>query len=60
MKGKREKDHRHEIENRAAEGQNQRKMNRREQECEGYTYIEMVGWIDRREKCRRDDDRLND
>jgi hypothetical protein len=34
----------------------QRKSERRSQKCEGYCYIEMVGWMDRREKCRRKDD----
>lgn len=38
----------------------QRKSERRSQKCEGYCYIEMVGWIDRREKCRRDDDSFDD
>jgi len=38
----------------------QRKTERRSQECEGFCYIEMVGWMDRREKCRRDDDRFNE
>lgn len=38
----------------------QRKSERRSRECEGYCYIEMVGWIDRREKCRRDDDSFCD
>lgn len=38
----------------------QRKSERRHRECEGYCYIEMVGWMDRREKCRRDDDRFSD
>jgi hypothetical protein len=60
MTDKREKDHRPERETRTAQNQNQRKTNRRERECEGYIYIEMVGWMDRREKCRRDDDRFNE
>ena len=38
----------------------QRKMKRRQRECEGYAYIEMVGWIDRREILRRDEDCLSD
>ncbi len=38
----------------------QRKIQRRQRECEGYTYIEMVGWIDRREMLRRDEDCLGD
>ena len=38
----------------------QRKSKRRQRECEGYAYIEMVGWIDRREILRREEDRLGD
>lgn len=38
----------------------QRKTKRRQRQCEGYTYIEMVGWIDRREILRRDEDCLGD
>jgi hypothetical protein len=30
---------------------------RRSQESEGYTYITTVGWICRREKCRREKDK---
>lgn len=30
-----------------------RKNERREQESRGYAYIEMVGWMDRRERVRR-------
>lgn len=33
-----------------------RKDHRRTHACEGYAYIEMVGWMDRREKIRRDND----
>lgn len=33
-----------------------RKYRRRTHECEGYAYIEMVGWMDRREKLRRNND----
>ena len=33
---------------------------RRSQKCEGYCYIEMVGWMDRREKCRRNEDSFDD
>lgn len=33
-----------------------RKDHRRTNECEGYAYIEMVGWMDRRERVRRDND----
>jgi hypothetical protein len=35
--------------------QEQRKDERRKCECQGYCYIEMVGWMDRREKERRKD-----
>jgi hypothetical protein len=38
----------------------QRKTERRQRKCEGYCYIEMVGWMDRRETCRRDDDSFCD
>ena len=38
----------------------QRQSKRRQRKCEGYTYIEMVGWIDRREILRRDEDCLDD
>ena len=38
----------------------QRKSKRRQRKCKGYTYIEMVGWIDRREILRRDEDCLGD
>ena len=60
MTDKREKHHRHEKKTGAVEDHNQRKRKRREKECEGYAYIEMVGWMDRREKCRRDDDRFRE
>lgn len=60
MTDNREKHHQNESETRAVKDHNQRKTKRRERECEGYAYIEMVGWIDRREKCRRDDDRFNE
>lgn len=60
MTEKREKHHSHKNKTGAVKDQNQRKTNRREQECEGYAYIEMVGWIDRREKCRRNDDRISE
>jgi hypothetical protein len=33
-----------------------RKEYRRTNESEGYAYIEMVGWMDRRERIRRNDD----
>jgi hypothetical protein len=60
MTDKRKKNHHHEGKTLTAKDQNQRRTNRRERECEGYAYIEMVGWIDRREKCRRDDDRFTE
>jgi len=60
MTYKREEHHRDENKTGAAKDHNQRQTNRRERECEGYTYIEMVGWMDRREKCRRDDDRISE
>ena len=44
---------------RAVMDDNHRKSDRRNRECEGYCYIEMVGWMDRREKCRRDNDRFS-
>ncbi len=30
-----------------------RDQDRRQEPCEGYTYVSMVGWICRREKSRR-------
>ena len=60
MADNRTKDHRYEKETAAAKDPNQRKTNRRERECEGYAYIQTVGWIDRREKCRRNDDRFSE
>lgn len=33
-----------------------RENHRRTNECEGYAYIEMVGWMDRRERVRRNND----
>ncbi|MDJ0781820.1 MAG: hypothetical protein QNJ22_07595 [Desulfosarcinaceae bacterium] len=35
---------------------NRRKRERRIEKCEGYTYISMVGWMDRRCKKRRESD----
>jgi hypothetical protein len=35
---------------------NRRRTERRIHESKGYTYISMVGWMDRREKKRRRDD----
>jgi hypothetical protein len=32
---------------------NRRYEDRRTEPCEGYTYVSMVGWICRRETCRR-------
>lgn len=36
--------------------QDRRRNHRRTNESEGYAYIEMVGWMDRREKIRRNND----
>lgn len=33
-----------------------RKDHRRTHASKGYAYIQMVGWMDRRERIRRDDD----
>ena len=60
MTDKRKKDHRHENKAVADQDHDQRKKNRRERACQGYAYIEMVGWIDRREQCRRNDDRFSE
>ena len=38
------------------EEDNRRRAQRRCQESRGYCYISMVGWMDRREKTRRQDD----
>lgn len=35
---------------------NRRQGERRHQKSEGYAYISMVGWMDRRSKKRREDD----
>ena len=35
--------------------ENQREKDRREEPCEGFTYISTVGWICRRERFRRKD-----
>ena len=32
-----------------------RAKDRRREPCEGFTYVSTVGWICRREKCRRKD-----
>jgi hypothetical protein len=37
--------------------ENRQKQERRTEPSEGYTYISIVGWIDRRERLRRKDDR---
>jgi hypothetical protein len=39
-----------------SEEANRRRVERRCQESKGYCYISMVGWMDRREKTRRQDD----
>ncbi|MBC2713277.1 MAG: hypothetical protein HGJ94_20460 [Desulfosarcina sp.] len=39
----------------AGHRENQREKDRREELCEGFTYISTVGWICRREKTRRKD-----
>lgn len=36
---------------------NHRKSERRQKAGNGYAYISMVGWMDRREQTRRNDDR---
>ena len=33
-----------------------RDQDRRKEPCEGFTYVSTVGWICRREQCRRKDD----
>jgi hypothetical protein len=38
---------------------NRHKHDRRIEPSKGYTYISVVGWIDRREKLRRKDDPYN-
>lgn len=38
------------------EDANRRQIERRQQESKGCAYISMVGWMDRRRKCRREDD----
>ncbi|BBO69884.1 hypothetical protein DSCA_38140 [Desulfosarcina alkanivorans] len=40
---------------RAALESERRQEDRRKKSCEGYCYIEMVGWMDRRESLRRRD-----
>ena len=36
--------------------ENRQNQERRKKPSEGYTYISIVGWIDRRERFRRKDD----
>ena len=43
----------------AAPENERRKEDRRKQACEGYWYIEMVGWMDRRESVRRKDSNVS-
>ena len=38
--------------------QDRRQGQRREMKRDGFTYITTVGWICRREQCRRSDDKL--
>jgi hypothetical protein len=38
---------------------NRRQAERRQRKSKGYTYITMVGWIDRRGKIRRKDDEFD-
>jgi hypothetical protein len=42
--------------NEESNGSNRRLKERRKKPSKGYTYISIVGWIDRREKIRRQDD----
>lgn len=44
---------------RAAPDNERRKEDRRKETCEGYWYIEMVGWMDRRESVRRKDSNVS-
>jgi len=44
---------------RAALESERRKEDRRKKSCEGYCYIEMVGWMDRRESVRRRDNGIS-
>lgn len=41
---------------RAIPDNDRRGKDRRKDACEGYTYIQMVGWMDRRERARREGD----
>jgi hypothetical protein len=40
-------------------GSNRRKTKRRLLASEGYAYISMVGWMDRRIKTRRENDKID-
>jgi hypothetical protein len=40
-------------------GSNRRKAERRLQASHGYAYISMVGWMDRRIKTRRENDKID-
>lgn len=44
------------LQDRADPQRERRKEHRRKDECEGYAYIQMVGWMDRRERTRRETD----
>ena len=55
---------RHQPENRSKtdrekNNSNRRKGERRQRKSKGYTYITMVGWMDRRGKVRRKDDEFD-
>jgi hypothetical protein len=58
MKDQQEKKHNPLKASKTSKTIDQRKIERRQRKCEGYTYIQMVGWIDRREMLRRDEDCL--
>jgi hypothetical protein len=55
MEAQREKRDVHFNGARAVSENERRKEERRQQPCEGYWYIQMVGWMDRRESVRRKD-----
>ena len=55
MKDRREEQRVRKNHARTATDDERRKEDRRKQECRGYCYIEMVGWMDRRESVRRKD-----
>jgi hypothetical protein len=55
--GEQEHSHRQEDNTPPATAENnRRRTERRIHESKGYAYISMVGWMDRREKKRRQDD----